>query len=575
MNISRASTAEVSTLTPETDPMVLKSQGEISFHAGEQYRQVRGMAVLADLLRLGNEKIYELLGIREIPFGFDTNRDWLWPTGVHPFEAIIGGKGGRPGIEIIGVRIQDNVVDRDGRGKEQGLIIPIGGGVRVTFVPTTLENGVWWINDADAQRAKMMDEGGALAAAMVPKNTALRFRDYLTHVLEKIDRKDLIPQAKKVIIGGGGKADLIIALPASGLKEVEQDKLTAKALFALGYQLGKQGAIGPSLDRLAGDVGTTGTLGGRPVVEWIVDGYLAALYEEARQRNVGVPNWELMRAVVSGKQVGGLETRTDATGLGTWEALKAYAEAKKIDLEGKTVFFRGCGSAAHQAIKSAAEAGMKVTAVATRSGLIICRDDFTASDADELYQISVEEKGSIIEWARKQEGGRVEVYFEADSHLSAPERAKQVDEAIHRYWQEESPEVIFESATQMTINKESAQFVPRRAIIVEGGNGVTTPEGLDVLKSRDVVAIPGILANAAGVFVSWFEWAQAVLGVTFPPVLVKEEIGLLMQEYVQTTLALMEKTKKYNSPLTMEEIFYSLAIARGLAAKMEVEQQLG
>jgi len=50
----------------------------------------------------------------------------------------------------------------------------------------------------------------------------------------------------------------------------------------------------------------------------------------------------------------------------------------------------------------------------------------------------------------------------------------------------------------------------RANFIVEGANAPTTPEADEILHERGVVVVPDILANAGGVTVSYFEWAQNI-----------------------------------------------------------------
>ena len=48
----------------------------------------------------------------------------------------------------------------------------------------------------------------------------------------------------------------------------------------------------------------------------------------------------------------------------------------------------------------------------------------------------------------------------------------------------------------------------RAAILVEAANGPTTPDADRILEANGVTVLPDILANAGGVIVSYFEWAQ-------------------------------------------------------------------
>ncbi len=45
-------------------------------------------------------------------------------------------------------------------------------------------------------------------------------------------------------------------------------------------------------------------------------------------------------------------------------------------------------------------------------------------------------------------------------------------------------------------------------MIIEAANGPLTPGADEVLRDRNVLVVPDILANSGGVIVSYFEWVQ-------------------------------------------------------------------
>ena len=70
-------------------------------------------------------------------------------------------------------------------------------------------------------------------------------------------------------------------------------------------------------------------------------------------------------------------------------------------------------------------------------------------------------------------------------------------------------DVLIPAALEDAITRENADAV-RAQIVVEAANGPTTPEASEILHARDVTVVPDILANAGGVTVSYFEWAQNI-----------------------------------------------------------------
>ncbi|MFP6641334.1 MAG: glutamate dehydrogenase, partial [Myxococcota bacterium] len=72
-----------------------------------------------------------------------------------------------------------------------------------------------------------------------------------------------------------------------------------------------------------------------------------------------------------------------------------------------------------------------------------------------------------------------------------------------------SADALIPAALEDVITVENAAEV-RASVVVEAANGPTTPEAHEILVKRGVTVVPDVLANAGGVTVSYFEWAQNV-----------------------------------------------------------------
>ena len=90
-------------------------------------------------------------------------------------------------------------------------------------------------------------------------------------------------------------------------------------------------------------------------------------------------------------------------------------------------------------------------------------------------------------------------------------------------------DVLIPAALESVITKRNAKDV-RATIIVEGANAPTTPEANEILYKKGVLVIPDILANAGGVTVSYFEWAQNIQQFRWELDRVTEELSKTMRK---------------------------------------------
>ncbi len=85
-------------------------------------------------------------------------------------------------------------------------------------------------------------------------------------------------------------------------------------------------------------------------------------------------------------------------------------------------------------------------------------------------------------------------------------------DACHRYRRAGAhvpADVLVPSAPEDAISVDNAEGV-RASVIVEAAKRPTTPDASEILHQRGVLVVPDILANAGGVTVSYFEWAQNI-----------------------------------------------------------------
>jgi glutamate dehydrogenase (NAD(P)+) len=220
--------------------------------------------------------------------------------------------------------------------------------------------------------------------------------------------------------------------------------------------------IGPEQDIPAPDVYTDSQ-----TMAWIMDTYSITVGKS-------------MPGVVTGKPVslGGSEGRAEATARGCLFAVEEACKVKKINLRGATVAIQGFGNAGATAAKLFAEKKARVVAISDSRGGV-----FNSRGIDPLKAMRYKERSGTV------------VGMPGTSRISN-------DDLLTM-----KCDILIPAALENVITLNNAELIKAR-IVAEAANGPTTPHADEVLARKGILLIPDILANAGGVTVSYFEWAQ-------------------------------------------------------------------
>lgn len=279
---------------------------------------------------------------------------------------------------------------------------------------------------------------------------------------------------------GGAKGGVVV--DPKELSQGEVERLTRRFTSELAP------IIGPDQDIPAPDVNTNAQ-----TMAWIVDTYSA---------QVGRPS----PGVVTGKPVllGGSEGRSEATGRGCAYVIEAAAKEIGLDLSRANVAVQGFGNVGAIAADLIEDLGATIVAVSDSSG--------------GLYDPAGLDLAAVRE--HKARTGALAGYPDADP--------VQNGEII------ELPcDVLIPAALEDQITAKNASRV-KASLIAEGANGPTSPEADRILLEKGVLLVPDILANAGGVTVSYFEWAQAMQAFPWSERQVNERLKGMMQQAYRT-----------------------------------------
>ena len=252
--------------------------------------------------------------------------------------------------------------------------------------------------------------------------------------------------------------------------------------------------IGPTIDIPAPDVNTNAK-----VMGWIMDEY---------SKYAG-----FSPAVVTGKplELFGSEGRDEATGRGVMVVLEEALKERGKSWEGIHVAIQGFGNVGSNSARLIAGQGARIIAVADHLGGV--------SNADGL------DISALIAWTGEHHTVKG---FPGGKPFDSPEIiAWDVDVLI--------PAALEDAITEENVNGVKAD------IIIEGANGPTSPAAHEILIERGVLIVPDILANAGGVTVSYFEWAQNIQQFRWQKDRVDKELTRKMREAYAAVRAVAEK----------------------------------
>ncbi len=317
----------------------------------------------------------------------------------------------------------------------------------------------------------------------------------------------------------------VVNIPFGGAKggvACDPRKLSTRELEMITRKLvdGLQDVIGPHVDIPAPDVNTNAQ-----VMAWIMDQY--SKYKG------------FTPAVVTGKPVDlhGSLGREAATGRGVVLGLAELLRELGRPLEGARLVVQGFGNVGAHTAALAAEQGARVVAISDQDGAVHNAEGLDIA----ALRAYTREMGTVRGFTGGESVPRDDVLtLECD--------------------------VLIPAALADAINADNMHAV-RAPVIVEAANGPISAEADDYLRGRGVEILPDIYANAGGVTVSYFEWAQNIQQFHWS----EEQVNTaLQQRMAQSFRDLVEMRRQHHTDfrtaafaLALERV-RSVTIQRGI-----------
>lgn len=311
---------------------------------------------------------------------------------------------------------------------------------------------------------------------------------------------------------GGGKGGVVCN--PSELSERELRAITRRFTAAIAP------LIGPDQDIPAPDVGSNAA-----VMGWMMDTY-------------SMLKGHCVHGVVTGKpiELGGALGRNEATGRGVMFTTKNIMKKLGMEFKGTDVAVQGMGNVGSITAKLLDEEGMKVVAVSDVSGGIYKKEGLNIPAI--LKFLGADRKNLLKDY---EEEGMTRI---SNSELL-----------------ELDVTVLIPAALENQINAGNADRIQAK-VIVEAANGPTAAEADPILKEKNIIVVPDILANAGGVVVSYFEWVQNIQSVSWTEAEVNENLKNIMDPSFEAVWNIAQE-----KDTTLRMGAYLIAVERVVKAK--------
>lgn len=308
-------------------------------------------------------------------------------------------------------------------------------------------------------------------------------------------------------------------LPFGGAKggiSVDPKKLSRAELERLSrtYVKAFSQFIGPDRDIPAPDVYTNAMIMG-----WMADEYGSI---------VGRPS----PAVITGKplELGGSIGRSDATGRGGQIVVRHLQAELGLSADHTRIVLQGFGNASFHCARLLHGDGFRIIGLSDSKSAIY---DPSGMDPDAVMDHKAA-KGTLS---------------------GAPTKGK-AEEISNAELLEKECDLLIPAALESQITDENAAEI-KAPVILELANGPTTPAADKILEAKGTIVVPDILANAGGVTVSYFEWAQNKAGYYWS----EEKVRSRLREFLEPQVTAVWRIK-LEKGINMRTAAYVLALKR-------------